>query len=172
MFTSAAQALDWAYNTEARSIINPSAVNGMRKIRFSGLPNDILINLTPLEAHGQAAQIIGMVENLSDPAGREYLAAKFGYRVSPSDLSIVVLRGCAVLGTGVVNRQGVYRVMRAYFGGNMSVRTLRRELGCRHLAATIAKSKLYDVLDLIHDSSMAEITRDLERHGLIESVYA
>ena len=58
-------------------------------------------------------------------------------------------------------------IMRGYFDGSMPHRAVRRELGCRDQYAVMVRSCLYEVLDLIHDRAMADMTEVLERHGLI-----
>lgn len=168
MFTDASDALNWAYNIHARQIVKMSAINNMRQERTGVRYNMLLFDLTEQEAHGQAGQIIGMVDKLSDPAGSAYLRARFGKMVERHDLAIVVYRGCAALGVGLDKREGVYRVVRGYFGGSLSLRAVRKSLGCRHQYAGPAKDCIYDTLDIIHNHSMAEISAILERHKLIE----
>ena len=168
MFQNAAHALDWAYNAEARPILKTAMINKMRGSTV-GRENPLLQGLTAQDLHGQAAQIIGMVEKLPDPAGREYLAARFGRRIERNDLTVLVYRGCDALGVGLEKREGVYRVMRGYFGGDTSLKVIRRTLGCRYTHAVMTRHCLYDVLKIINDQSLAEMERILELHGLIEA---
>lgn len=173
MFTSAGHALDWAYNTSARPVVKISAINQMRQEYASGPDNALLLNLSPYDAHGQAAQIIGFVECLSDPAGQEYIRARFGRMLEAKDLTEVIYCGCEALGVGLDKSEAVYRVMRGYFGSSVSLRSMRRALECRHSYAVMSRNCLFDVLDIIHNHAMAEISAILERHDLIEvSKYA
>lgn len=173
MFLSAGHALDWAYNVAERPLIKIAMINTMRQANSSFRhQNTLLINLTAEESHRQAVQIVNLVAELPDPAAQEYIAARFGRRMSRDDIRIIVYRGCATLGLGLDKQDAVYKVMKGYFGRSGSMRMIRRDLGCRHQNAISAKGLLYDTLDIIHDRSMAEMTTILERHGLIERVYA
>jgi len=181
MFHSAYHALAWSYVIETLPIIKLSSINNMRHV--AGVPNILVRGLTPQEIHAQSALIIGMAERLHDPAEpekvidpakREFLRARFGRRMSQDDMKVLVYRGCAALGVALHrdNQQAVYRIMRGYFGDEMTYRQARKALGCRHQYAVMAKSCLYDVLDIIHDRAMADMTEVLEQHGLIERAYA
>lgn len=167
MFDSAHHALSWAYNIEGRPIVKMSAINHMRQSPPKMAQNMLLLNLTAEDRHGQAAQIIGMVQKLPDPAEREYIAAKFGKRTTEDDLFILVCRGCAAMGFDLNNRKAVYRIVSSYFGGQVGYREIRRLLGCRDQYALMAKNCLFDTLDIIHHHAMRDITGVLEDHGLI-----
>lgn len=169
MFHDAGHALDWAYNTAAKPIVKMSGINNMIKNPTRGAENPLLINLTVQDKHGQSALIIGLVEKL-DQTGREYIAARFGRRLEKVDMTVLVYRGCEAVGLGLGGQEPVYRIMRSYFGGRgMPYRTIQRMLGCRNQYALMVKSCLYDVLDTIHDRSMADMTEIFERHGLISA---
>lgn len=170
MFKNAYHALGWAYTNINRPVIKMSAINHMRG--GHGTQNMLLYDLTAEDRKKQAAAIIGMVARLPDIAEREYIEARFGRRVSHDDIKVLVYRGCAAIGLGLDKTNSVYRVMQSYFGGNMSSKAVRREFGCQHQAAVMIKSCLYDVLDLIHDRAMADMTDAFERQGLIEREYA
>lgn len=167
MFIDADDALDWAYNTINRPIVKISSINGMR-----GAENPSVDELTAYDRHAQAAQIIGMVERILDPAGRSYIEAEFGRRLSKDDLRIVVYRGCAALGFGLDRTDAVYRITRGYFDGSMTHRDIRRALGCRDQYAVMVRRCLCDTLDIIHDRAMADMAEVLEKHGLIRTVSA
>lgn len=176
MFLSAEGALHWAYNTVSRPIVEMSAVNHMRQEPSRGVINMLLEGLNLQDLHGQAAQIIGMVEQLEDPTEREYIEARFGRKLRRDDLEIVVYRGCAVLGFGISKPEmdAVYRIMSSYFSGDMSHRDIRKILGCRYGSAVLVKNCLYDTLDRIHHLAMADMSEVLREHGLLrdESSYA
>ena len=171
MFNDAHQALEWAYNISGRCIVKMSAINHMRQ-GSHGICNDTLIDLSTQEKHGQAAQIIGMVERLGDKAAVQYINAEFGRKFARDDIGLLVYRGCDALGLGLTKQEAVYRVMQGYFCGGMSHRATQRMLGCRDQYAVMVKRCLYDVLDVIHTSSMAQMHVVLEGHGLIEHHYA
>jgi hypothetical protein len=171
MFKDAEQALRWAFNTIERPILKTSAINHMRQERAARYSTPVIDGLPNQYRHAQAAQIIGMVEGLPDPAAVEYLKARFGMMVSHADLHVVVYRGCAALGVGLEKRAEVYKVMRGYFCHALTVRQIRHLLGCRTLHAIASRKCLYDTLDILDRRALAEMTDVLERHGLIESNY-
>lgn len=168
MFKDAGHALDWAYNASARPIVKMSSINNMRQGR-RGTINMLLLNFTMQDIHGQAAQIIGMVENLPDPAKRQYLAARYGRRLSREDLTSVIFIGRVELGLGFEKSEAVYKLILGYFTGRVTYTEARRILGCRKTHAIMVRRCLYDTLDAIHDSSMGDISWVLQQHGLIES---
>jgi hypothetical protein len=110
-----------------------------------------------------------MVGRLADPAGQEYIAAKFGGRHQKEDMKILAYRGCAALGFGLSEQDAVYEIMKGYFNGTGSHRKTRKALRCRDLHAVMARKCLYDVLDIINDRAMDEISGIFEQHGLIIS---
>lgn len=167
MFLSCEDALDWAYLTSAHPIVKTAMINKMRQGSGSGRKNDLLVNLTVQDLHGQAALIIGLIDKLGDPAGREYIKARFGRRIMREDLRFLVYRSCDCLGVGLEKQEPVYGLLRAYFLNCLSTRTIRKNIGCRHYYAALLKSTLYEMLDLIHDRAMADIAEIFERQGLI-----
>jgi hypothetical protein len=68
--------------------------------------NSLLSHLSVHEQHAQAAAIIGVAERLEDPACREYIAARFGGRTKPENVTAMMNRIFASLGTGVHGRRG------------------------------------------------------------------
>ena len=170
MFSNAHRALEWAYNTIERPIVKLSSINLMRRQPSGGIPNGLLVGLTVQDRHKQATNIIGMIGRLPDPAAQEYIAAKFGGRHQKEDITILTYRGCDAIGVGLSGQAAVYKIMKGYFDGReASYRDARRALKCRDQQAIMAKKCLYDVLDIIHNHAMAEITVIFEEHGLIVS---
>ena len=170
MFSNAYTALEWAYNTIERPIVKLSSINLMRRQPSGGIPNGLLVGLTVQDRHKQAANIIGMIGQLPDPAAQEYIAAKFGGRHQKEDITILTYRGCDAIGVGLSGQAAVYKIMKGYFDGReASYRDARRALKCRDQQAIMAKKCLYDVLDIIHNHAMAEISVIFEEHGLIVS---
>lgn len=167
IFGSADHALRWAYETSSRPIVKLSSINGMRGSQSS------ISDLTPHDRHAQAALILGMVERLDDPAGRECIAAKY-YCLRPEEVPYLMLRAAAALGTGVHNKRAVYQFVRGYFGERVGYRTVRKMLGCRDTEALEIRARIFDALDYVHDRAMAEIENRMEIGGLLsrERVYA
>ena len=148
LFLSAEGALHWAYAVSARPIVNISMINRMREEPVPVCANALLVNLTAQDRHGQAALIIGLIDKLHDPVGREYIKARFGRKTDPSDL-LCLVEYCAD-GLRVPEKQeAVYRVLKDYFTGRMSIRTVRREIGCRHHSAAVVRHRLFTALDVV-----------------------
>lgn len=169
MFYSTHSTLKWAYEIINKPIVKMSGINHMRQSPTRGAPNHLLINLSTYDRHGQAAQIISMVDRLSDQAMREYITARFGRELGKDNLQVLVYRGCEASGLGLSAQEPVYRIMKSYFVGRLPYRAVRKMLGCRDQYAIMVKSCLYDVLDVIHDRAMADMSEIFEGHGLIES---
>lgn len=168
LFLSAESALHWAYAVSARSIVNISMINRMREEPRPVCANALLVNLTAQDMHGQAALIIGLIDKLNDPAAREYIKARFGRNLNRDDLRVMVYRGCAGLGLGLDKQEGVYQVIRSYFRGEeLSLRSIRKLLECRHHHAAMSKQCLFDVLDTISAQTMAEMREIFEERGLV-----
>lgn len=174
MFRSAHSALAWAYETINRSIVKMSGANRMREQNTRRDPPEIIAGLGVHEQHAQAAAIIGMAERLEDPAGREYIAARFGGLTKPEDVTMMMNRIFQVLGTGVHGRRGAYKLLLCYFGANISHKSIRYDLACGNDMVVAIRRKVYDVLDAIEGRAMAEMSDTLEGHGLIEGcgIYA
>jgi hypothetical protein len=134
----------------------------------------LLAELSLHEQHAQAAAIIGMAERLEDPACREYIAARFGGMTKPENVTAMMNRIFASLGTGVHGRRGAYKLLLCYFGANISHKSIRYDLACGNDMVVAIRRKVYDTLDAIERMGMTEITDTLERHDLIEraSIYA
>lgn len=168
MFNNTGHVLKWAYDTVTRPIVKMSGVHQMRHTAMRGLPNELLLGLNAQDRHKQAAEIIGMVDRLSDPAAREYIGGKFGCRVEEKELRMLTYRCSSHLGMEFGGGHAVYLILKTYFfGGKLPYRTVRQILGCRNQYALTVRSCLHDVLDLIHDRAMAELEESFERHGLI-----
>lgn len=166
MFSHAGHALGWAYNVSSTPIIKMSAINHMRGPGKTTM-NLLLLGLTVEEIHKQASNIVGMVERLPEPEQREYIGGKFGNRLKPADLRLLVLLGCDVTGLGLSKIEPVYQIMHGYFVGGMGYREVRRILGCRDQQAALVKSCLYDTLDMLHRRALANMTELLKTKGLI-----
>lgn len=169
MFHSAHSALTWAYNVSACPVVKMSGINRMRKEPARGMPNETIVGLSVHEQHAQAAAIIGMAERLGDPAGREYIAARFGGVTKPEHVTMMMNRIFGELGTGVHGRRGAYKLLLCYFGADISHKSIRYDLACGNDMVVAVRRQVYDVLDGIENRAMAEMSDALERHGLIEA---
>lgn len=171
MFSHAGHALSWAYNVSSTPIIKMSAINHMRGSSRT-TRNLLLLGLTVEEIHKQASNIVGMVARLPEPEQQEYINGKFGRRLKPDDLRLLVLLGCDVTGLGLAKIEPIYQITHGYFVGGMGYREVRRILACRDQQAALVKSCLYDTLDMMHRRSLAGMSEIFKEHGLIgESSY-
>ena len=164
---SAEDALNWAYVVSASPIVKLSMVNSMREGEGRrGWSNGLIDNLNPQDRHGQAALIIGLIDKLHDPVGREYIKARFGRKTGPDDLLCLVnycAGGLRIEG----KKEGVYRVLKNHFTGNASIRTVRREIGCRHHSAAVMRERLLTALEHLDLRSMSELRGIMEERGLV-----
>lgn len=169
LFLSAEGALHWAYAVSSMPIVHLSAINSMRMTARFGVrsSNTLIMDLTAQDRHGQAALIIGLIDRVRDPVGREYIKARFGRKTDPSDL-LCLVEYCAD-GLRVPEKQeAVYRVLKDYFTGRMSIRTVRREIGCRHHRAAVTRHRLFTALDMLELRAMDELRRIMEERGLVQ----
>lgn len=171
MFNNARHALNWAYTVAETQIVELSSVYRMREEPFSGAGNALLAQVSVQDKHMQAAQILGLVERLPDPAAREYIGALCGHRTGPDQVRILTFRCCDDLGLEMAAAPAVYLMLKSYFGasGKLPYRAVRQILGCRDRYALMVKGCLYDTLDAIHQHAMRELQEGLERDGLIRA---
>lgn len=169
MFLNCESALRWAYNTASRPIVKLSTVNRMRKAGdHYHYPNPLLDDLTAQERRSQAAVIIGLIDKLDDPVEVEYVRARFGHKTDPGDLLRLVCYCCIGLRIGPDKSEGMYRVLREYFAGQVSLRMVRREIGCRHHSAVVVRHRLCTALEMVELRAMSDVGRMLEERGLVE----
>lgn len=167
LFLTAEGALHWAYAVSARPIVKISMVNHMRMNGYHTSSNELISDLNPLDRHGQAALIIGLIDKVHDPVGREYIKARFGMKINPQDL-LRLVDYCASGLRMEGKKEGVYRVLKDYFAGRLSVRTVRREVGCRHHSAAVTRNRLFDALEHLDLRAMDELRRIMEERGLVQ----
>lgn len=163
MFRSAYSALNWAYQEITRPIVRISSINDMRGNSL-GEDNALLVNLSVVERHQQAAAIIGLVAGLGNPVSSEYLGVKFS---GTGSLDCVRSRLFVALGTGVHQRRPVDLCMLKYLGADIGQRQIRQEMHCGSAAAITRRISIFSAMDGIHRRAMAEITEQLESRGLV-----
>ena len=161
-FRGPEHALRWAYEMSSRPIVKLSSVNSMR-----GGGGAVYDELTQHDKHAQAALIMSMVERLEDQACREYIAARFGGMTKPEEVTAMMNRIFAALGTGTHGRRGAYKLLLCYFGANIGYRAIRYDLKCRDAVVIEIRRKVYDTIDGIGKRSVREVTERLASQGLI-----
>ena len=165
---SAESALDWAYNVSTMPIVKLSMINNMRGSKSPVLPNSIISDLGVQERHAQSALIIGLIDLLPDPVDREYVKARFGMETTRRDLMFLVRHCLAGTGLEVEKSEAVYKIIRNYFWGNVSLRAIRRGIGCRHSNAVTARRQLFEALGRVDARAMGELARIMEERGLVQ----
>lgn len=169
LFMTAEGALHWAYAVSSMPIVHMSAINSMRmNARFGVKSNTLITDLTAQDRHGQAALIIGLIDRVHDPVGREYIKARFGRKTDPADL-LCLVDFCAGGLRMEGKKEGVYHVLKYHFTGNASIRTVRREIGCRHHSAAVMRERLFTALEHLDLRSMSELRGILEERGLVQT---
>src|SRR6476620_2580398 len=163
-FRGPEHALRWAYEMSSRPIVKLSSVNSMR-----GGGGAVYDELTQHDKPAQAALIMSMVERLDDPACSEYIAARFGGMTKPEEVTAMMNRIFAALGTGTHGRHGAYKLMLCYFGANIGYRAIRYDLKCRDAVVIEIRRKVYDALDVIGEGAIEQLSADFERQTLIKS---
>lgn len=171
MFNNARHALIWAYTAAETQIVELSSVYRMQEQPFVGAGNALVADVSVQERHMQAAQILGLVARLPDPAAREYIGAAFGHRTQPDQVRVLTFRCCDDLGLPMAGIPAVYLLLKSYFGksGKLSYRAVRQILRCSNQYALMVKGCLYDSLDTIHQHAMRELEEGLERDGLVRA---
>lgn len=170
MFKSVESALSWAFNQVATVPVKSSAVHRMCGKPSRGTSNSLLIGLNQDERMKQAANIIGMVESLSDPACRELIFAEFGYERDDDLMKHVMIRAMVVVGTGVEKRRrGVRDIVLTYFGENIGQRKIRDDLKCNRNNVHIHVNKVHDELDRIRSRAIDTLHQEMINAGLVES---
>lgn len=164
---SAESALHWAYAVSSRPVITRAMVNGMSGPGTTSMPNELIANLDIQDMHAQAALIIGLIDLLPDPVDREFIKARFGMNTNRRDLMFLVRHCLTGTGLSLEKNEAVYKIIRAYFWGNVSLRAVRRGIGCHHSTAVIARGKLFEALERVNNRAMSDLARIMEERGLV-----
>lgn len=133
MFRSSHHALQFAFRTIGNPIVKMSSVNSMRGASGNG-------DMTPHDRHAQAAMIMAIVERAVDVNGLAYLKAHYGRelfggeheRALANHLVRVVV---GTLPTGNHNPRGIEKLVRIYFGQDISMVSVRKDMQCGHARA-------------------------------------
>lgn len=127
--------------------------------------------LSPLEKQAQAAQVVAIVEKMSDYSAREYIISDYmGFTggEATKNLMNAVMAG---LPTGVHQRRGVQAVLRNYFGHTVNARSMRYDLHCKQQDLADYRKNVGDIATKIGRRAMEHVEAQLIERGLIEPVY-
>lgn len=164
-FKSSHHALQFAFRTVGTPIVKLSSINSMRGASGNG-------DLTPHDRHAQAAIIMSIVEKATDANCMAYLKAYHGHELNKGNeeravADILVRVVVATLPTGVHPRRGIEKLVRIYFGANISMISTRKDLGCNNRRYYEYRDEVCRVLDHIAARADADADRALEAAGLI-----
>ena len=160
LFRSAESAIAWAYETAARVPVKSVGIYAMGKPRVRSR-----LNLTPEEAHGQAALILSLVERVCDPIELAYVRAKFGRQFEAlKRLSTVVI---ANLGTGIHQNRAIEKVLLMYMGMNIGIRALQCDLRISTAKTIQWKRDRFDMLDRIHRRAVGKLDEHLRAANVV-----
>lgn len=165
MFKSTHQALSFAYRTINTPIVKLSSINFMRG---SGGNSD----LSPQERHAQAVMIISLVERSVDVMGAAYLKAHYGKELQGGTeeravADALVKAAICAMPTGMHSRRGVEKLVRIYFGKDISMTSVRTDFKCRHATANEHREVVHGALDTIGRRADDAAHRALNSAGLI-----
>ena len=165
MFKSAHHALQFAFRTIGTPIVKLSSINSMRGASGNG-------DLTPHDSHAQAAIIMSIIEKAVDVNGMAYLKAYHGHELNKGSeeravADILVRVVVATLPTGSHSRRGIEKLVRIYFGANISMISTRKDLACNNRRYYEYRDEVCRVLDHIAMRADADADRALEMAGLI-----
>lgn len=186
MFRSVDHALKWAFRVSGIPVVKGSSVFGM-------MAGGGKAELSALDKHGQAALIWSLVERtITYESGIAYILARYCHalvrdrivrddhrddqqmRITASNevantLTVAVISS---LPTGMHSRRCYSGLVRTYFGQEIGVQSLRRELACDPKAVPEHRKIAYDALDRIGSDVTARLEEEMRRHGLIEDAIA
>lgn len=165
MFKSAHQALSFAYRTINTPIVKLSSINSMRGQSGNS-------DLSPQDRHAQAAMIISLVERSVDVPGNAYLKAHYGRELQGGAdegavTEALVMAAMRAMPTGVHSRRGVEKLVRIYFGKDISMTSVRTDFKCRHDTAKEHREVVHGALDTIGRRADDAAHRALDSAGLI-----
>lgn len=165
MFRSADQALKWAFQVSNTPIVKMSGINSMRGAEGNG-------DMTPHDRHAQAALIVGMAERLLDVTAMAWVMANYGAALRGGEYEHpvagqLVMVMIAQAGTGMHSRRGYDKLVRIYFGQNISMVSARKDLGCGNTKAHELKREVFGCLNLIGSRAIAVLDEGMRLSGLI-----
>lgn len=165
MFKSAHHALQFAFRTLGMPIVKLSSINSMRGGSSYG-------ELTPHDRHAQAAMILSIVERAVDVNGLACLMARYGNELRGGDrertvADTLVRVVMAALPTGMHSRRGVEKLVRIYFGQDISLVSVRCDMKCGHARVNEYRDMVRKALDEIVDRVEMGADNALRESGLI-----
>lgn len=122
--------------------------------------------------HAHAEVIIGMGERLLDVNELSWVMAKYGAalrggecerRVADQLVRVVICESP----TGVHSRRGNEKLVRIYFGQNISMNSVMVNLKCGHVEAYERRKAVHDSLDSLGKRAIDRMDTALREHMLI-----
>lgn len=167
MFRDAEKAIVWAVNVKCKFILDGSSVNDMCGKPRPSTRNELLMGLSPQEAHLQAEQIFKHIESLSDGACRDYLYARYCYVERFDELMQRVF--FRLLYSGGIHNRDVRKVVLKYLGVKIGLREIREALHCDRNKVNYLIDRVYTILDTVHHQAISDVEEKFTQAGLIEN---
>lgn len=165
MFRDAEKTIDWALDMKCKMIIDGSATNRMCGKQNPTTLNDLIRGLSPQEAHLQAEMIYRIVEDITDPACKQYLLAKHNLTDKIDDVMNRVF--ARLLYSGGIYRRDVSKVVLKYMGVQYTKDEIRESLKCDRNKVDDFMGKVYDIMDDIHYNAINEVENKMMNAGLV-----
>ena len=166
MFPSADGALKWAATMRYTMIIDGSSINDMCGKPKPATTNELLMGLSPQEAHQQAEKIITYVDSIRDPVCVQYIQAKYFFVDKLEDILNRVLSGL-LHAVGGTHRRDIRLIVQSYIGVRATRRQVRAALRCRMAEVIKIEDAVYRQMDKVHHRTMSELELKLIEAGLI-----
>ena len=163
---SSQDALRFTFATLGKPIVRISSINSMRGAASYG-------DLTPHERHAQAAMILACVERNVDSTEMAYLRSYYGRELCNGEYAkvvadVLVRAVVGSLGTGLHPRRGIQKLIFAYFGQDIPISTIRRDLQCSLDNAIKKRNIVYDLLGNLGARADNDAELALYNSGMIE----
>lgn len=163
MYRSAHDALKFAYRVTGTPIVKLSSVNP---------PSPGGAGTTPHDRLHEAANIMRIVEKVVDVNGIAYFKAYYGKELQGGEherpladhLVRVVM---ATMPTGMCSTRGVEKLVRIYFGQDIGMPAVRKDMGCGHAKANEYRDMVRNALRTVGDRAENLVEEALDRAGMI-----
>lgn len=165
MFKSVDSVVEWAATIKCTMILDGPSIHGMYGARRSTM-NELLMGLSPQEAHEQAEMIIRHIDDLSDPACSQYLLARNHLTDKINNVMDRVF--ARLLYSGGIHNRDVRKVVLRYMGADIGKREIRESLHCDRNKVDHFITKVDEIMDAIHYQAINDLEERFVNSGLIE----
>lgn len=165
MFKSVHDALSFAFRVVGCPIVKMSSINSMRGSSGHG-------SMTPHDRHAQAVIVLEIVDRALDVNAQACIRAHYGHELRGGEgekavEAVLVRMAMFALPTGMHSRRGVAKIVRMYFGQDISMISARKDLQCNNRRYYEYRQAIHDALHKACVRADDEAYRALEAAGLI-----